>query len=42
MKKKVTAFRNKNTVWVVWNVEEEINGWTKLLPNKWNKLVDGG
>ena len=40
-KGKVTTIRNKKKVWAVWDDEDERNGWTKLLPNKWIKLVDG-
>ena len=38
-KGKVTAIRNKKKFQVIWDDEDERNGLTKLLSNKWNKLV---
>ena len=40
-KGKVTAVRKKIQVWVVWDDEDERNGWEKILPSRWNKQVDG-
>ena len=41
-KEKVTAVRRKIQVWVVWDDEDERDGWRKVFTINWNKQVDGG
>ena len=31
-----------NKVWVEWDEEDEATCWEKLLPSRWNIIVDGG